>query len=53
MSKQTINALLASNCLTQALTAAVLDASKEGLSRDQILAVLARITEVIEADDEE
>lgn len=53
MSRQTMGALMASHSLTEAVTEGVLEASKAGLSKDQILAVLARVVEIIEADEED
>jgi hypothetical protein len=50
MSKETIDMLTASDRLNQALTAAVIEAGKV-LDKDQVLAVLNRLVEMIENGD--
>jgi hypothetical protein len=51
MSKATLMALTASDKLNSTITQAIVEAAKSGVDRDQVLAILARITEVIETGD--
>jgi hypothetical protein len=53
MSNQTRDKLVAGNVLDTAITGAVLEASKSGMSTDDIKAVLQRALDLLEADEEE
>ena len=50
MSEETIDVLTASDKLNQALTAAIVEAGKV-LDKDQVLAILNRLVELIEQGD--